>query len=205
MRVLILDDHPALNSVIQSVVLKEKPDADIVLFLELQPALDFIEEKRPDFVITDIQINGVKQLKMAELCKGFGIPCMVYTSHLNISIYKGCLENEVLVFVSKSSVLNDLEIGVKRLFEGSDFRCTLTNKYLLRSDLENDVIPMVHFSHSELPVILGQIRGVSTIDIAKEMKKSKHTVRNQRTSLMLKNDCTMEEIARRYIYWFTEG
>jgi DNA-binding NarL/FixJ family response regulator len=64
---------------------------------------------------------------------------------------------------------------------------------------------MVHFSHSELPVILGQIRGISTIDIAKELKKSKHTVRNQRTSLMLKNDCSMEEIARRYIYWFTEG
>jgi DNA-binding NarL/FixJ family response regulator len=205
MKVIVLDDHPALNLVIESAVRKMNQGAEIVVFLDLEPTLKYIKEELPNFVITDIQIHGVKQLEVAALCKELGIPCMVYTSHLNISIYKGCLQNNIQVFVSKSSLLADLDDGVKALIDGKEFLCSLTKKYLNRSDLENDVIPMVHFSFSELPVILGHIRGVSTIEIAKEMKKSKHTVRNQRTSLMHKNDCSMEEVARRYIYWYTEG
>jgi hypothetical protein len=63
----------------------------------------------------------------------------------------------------------------------------------------------VLFTHAEEDVILGQIAGKSSIQLSIDTHKSKFTIRNQRMSLMEKNQCTMEEIARSYLYWHTSG
>lgn len=205
MKVLILDDHPAMNHVVESAVRKTNPSVDIISCTDLLHAKALIKNLQPAFVITDIQIFGEKQIVIPELCNELLIPYMVYTSHLNISVYRSCVENNVKVFISKSSMLSELEVGVKNLFNGNRYNCSSTTAYLNRNDLQFDIIPKVKFSHSELPVIIGHIRGYTTIQIANEMKKSKHTVRNQRINLMHRNDCSMEEIARRYLYWYSEG
>ncbi len=202
---VILDDHPAILKVLEATIKKVVPAVQVRTFTELKPTLKYIRTMRPDYVFTDIQIYQEKQTDIAEICAKYEIPFGVYTSHVNASIIKECDYNGCKVFVGKTAHLDDLEKGMKALVNGKEFRCSVSKAVMSRSPEERGELPKVYYTQGELPVIMAQITGESTVDLAKRTGKSVNTVRNQRISLMHKNDCSMEEVARRYLYWHTEG
>jgi DNA-binding NarL/FixJ family response regulator len=109
------------------------------------------------------------------------------------------------VVVAKSSPIEELKTGLQSLINNQHYRCSVCNQlYDAKNRLSQDT-PGVIFSPAEEFVILAQIEGKSTVQLSRETKKSKYTIRNQRMSLMEKNGCTMEEIARRYLFWHTSG
>jgi DNA-binding NarL/FixJ family response regulator len=205
MTVLILDDHPSMLHILSSMVQELFPEMRVIEISDLKTATLSIIEKQPDFVITDIQIDSIKQMDLPKICWERKIPCMVFTGHANASILEIAIEYKVRSMVSKSASLDDLKEGIGALIQGRTFYCGVCSDILNVSNEEFDFIPPPIFTESEELVIKAQIEGKSTIQLSREIKKSKNTIRNQRMSLMEKNECSMEEVARRYLFWNTKG
>jgi len=201
---VILDDHPVIHVVMDLTIKKAFPESKCNFFIDSKEAIAYCSKNSVDFAISDIQIGESKRLDFANFCGEQKIPFMIYSSFLNISIYEGLAKLSCRAYVSKSSSIEDLELGIKALIGNEIHECAVVKKYLNNVSDQHE-IPFLEFTEVELPVILAQINGESTIDLAKRMNKSKATIRNQRINLALRYGCTMEEIARRYLYWYTTG
>jgi len=205
MRFLILEDHPAIQLVLEQTITKLFPKSELEIHNNTEDALNSLNTNEFNYVVTDIQIRDKKDLDLAQKCQENQIPFLVYTSHLNRTIIEMCINLGCNSYVCKSSEVEELKAGLKALVKGSKFNCSITKQYIEDAKSRNDFIPEVQFTDAEYPIIMAQINGESTIELSKRLNKSKSTIRNQRIHLMLKNDCSMEEIARRYLYWNTPG
>lgn len=203
-KIVILDDHPSIIAILESTVNKINPNIQCISFLETKKAIAHCENDVPDFVISDIQIDELKTFDFCKYCSKAKIPFMVYTSFLNLTIYNTLKKLSCRSYVSKSTTLAELELGIKALIENKQFLCKHVVKYL-NNILEQKEIPFIEFTEVELPVILAQISGETTIELANRLNKSAATIRNQRINLAMRYGCTMEEIARRYLFWYTAG
>jgi DNA-binding NarL/FixJ family response regulator len=200
----ILDDHPGIHAVMELSIKKLFPESECHFFIDSKEAIAYCSKNSVDFAISDIQIGESKRLDFANFCGEQKIPFMIYSSFLNISIIEGLAKLSCRAYVSKSSGIPELKNGIKAVVSDSLFNCTIVEKYLSNASEQHE-IPFLEFTEVELPVILAQINGESTVDLAKRLNKSKTTIRNQRINLALRYGCTMEEIARRYLYWYTTG
>ncbi len=206
MRILILEDHPSILLVLQQIIKGEiNPTIEIISFNDSDSAINFLKSNKTDAVISDIQINNTKQIDIIRECNIQKIPCMVFSSHINPTIIQHCESFNTNVIVSKSSTVEELKLGIRKLLAKEIYRCSLSNQVSQRKSRISEFTPKVDFSAAEEFVILAQIEGKSTIELSKETRKSKYTIRNQRMSLIEKNGCTMEEIVRRYLFWHTNG
>jgi DNA-binding NarL/FixJ family response regulator len=201
---VILDDHPGIHVVMELTIRRLFSKSKCRFFVDSKEAIAYCSKNTIDFAISDIQIGESKRLDFANFCGEQKIPFMIYSSYLNISIIEGLAKLSCRAYVSKSSGIPDLKRGIKAVVSDSLFNCTIVEKYLSNASEQHD-IPYLEFSKAELPVILAQINGESTVDLAKRLNKSKATIRNQRINLALRYGCSMEEIARRYLYWHTTG
>jgi DNA-binding NarL/FixJ family response regulator len=205
MKLLILDDHPSIFLVIESLLKEIFPDIELNYFQDCQSASKSIEKSPPNFVISDIQIENIKQVEIPRLCHENGIPYMIFSSYINNTVLDLCNELKAMCVVSKSASIYDITQGLKALLSKNHYRCEVCSNIKKSRTYKSDTIPQVLFTVSEEYVIKAQLEGKTTIELSNESKKSKFTIRNQRMNLMEKNQCTMEEIARRYLFWHTKG
>jgi DNA-binding NarL/FixJ family response regulator len=205
MKFLVLEDHPAIHLVIRQTIEKLFNEVEIVSHQNSNEAIEEFDKEDFSFIITDIQIQDRKELALAKKCATKEIPFMVYTSHLNRTIIDTCFQLGCKAYVCKTAPVEELATGINSMVNGLKFYCDATKKYIENTETTSDIIPEISYTEAELPIILAQIKGESTIDLSKRLNKSKSTIRNQRIHLMLKNGCSMEEVARRYLYWHTQG
>jgi len=205
MKFLVLEDHPAIHLVIRQTIEKLFNEVEIVSHQNSNEAIEEFDKDDFSFIITDIQIQDRKELALAKKCATKEIPFMVYTSHLNRTIIDTCFELGCKAYVCKTAPVEELGTGINSMVNGLKFYCDATKKYIENTETTSDIIPEISYTEAELPIILAQIKGESTIDLSRRLNKSKSTIRNQRIHLMLKNGCSMEEVARRYLYWHTQG
>lgn len=205
MKVYIIEDHPSVFQILKLILEEMGGHLEIVNFPEWTAAVKAIASSPPDFVITDIQIGDFKQLNTLTECYEKKIPCMVFSSYINSTILGQCERHKARVVVSKSSSIEELKIGLQSLIGHRWFQCSACQSLTDSKRRLSEEIPKVIFTPAEEFVILAQIEGKTTVELSKETKKSKYTLRNQRMKLMEKNGCTMEEIVRRYLFWHTKG
>jgi DNA-binding NarL/FixJ family response regulator len=205
MNLLILDDHPSVFLVLKSLLMELCPDIKLHYFSDVEQAIQSINTAPPECVISDIQVHHTKQLEVPKLCHEKSIPFMIFSGHINTTILNLCSEIKALCVVSKSASIPDLTEGLKALLSKKSYCCAVCSALKKSNTMTSDIIPPVLFTDSEEYVIKAQLEGKSTIELSNESKKSKFTIRNQRMSLMEKNQCTMEEIVRRYLFWHTKG
>lgn len=205
MKLLIVEDHPSVYQVLKIMLEEMTNEIEISHCSDYIEAIQSITENPPDFVITDIQIGEHKQLNVLMECFEKKTPSMVFSSFINSTILSHCEQYKARVVVAKSSPIEELKTGLQSLINNQRYRCSVCNQLYDAKNRLSQNTPGVIFSPAEEFVILAQIEGKSTVQLSEETKKSKYTIRNQRMSLMEKNGCTMEEIARRYLFWHTSG
>ena len=54
MKIVVLDDHPLILNFLQSEIQQILPEAQVLLFLEINPTLYYIKKNIVDFVICDL-------------------------------------------------------------------------------------------------------------------------------------------------------
>ena len=85
MKILVLDDHPAIQKFVKKAILSILPNAKISLCSNIDSARQILNEKpRINFVICDLELNFGCSTLIPELCNDRKIPCMIYSSHVNM-------------------------------------------------------------------------------------------------------------------------
>ena len=205
MKILIVEDHPSVSHIVDMMIKEISAAIEVEHHIHWKKALESIQSNTPDCVITDIQIGEQKQLNMMVECHENKIPFMVFSSFINPTILGYCEDYRARVVVAKSAPIEEVKQGLKCLINNHRYRCSICRELTHTQNEKMEDTPKVIFSPAEEFVILAQIDGKTTVQLSLETKKSKYTIRNQRMSLMEKNGCTMEEIARRYLFWHTLG
>ncbi len=205
LKVLILDDHPGILELLKIKIHRVDPNSNVLAFSDVESCMDYLRNFKPDYVVSDLHIQVGKSLALPKYCHEQGIPFMVYTSYLQHSVLKTLEEYGCQVFVNKAAQTSELDEGIFHLLNDLPYRCGITSANNSIPEFVSDHIPEPIMTEAEMRVFQLLVDGYTTTEIAAELRLSKHTVKNHCTHLKVKNQCTLHELIRRYIYWQTNG
>ncbi len=205
-KILVLEDHPAIHDYILKAVNELNLDIRMEFTTNSEDALLKLKSNLPpDYFISDIQLNDRKVTIAIETASIRKIPFMVYSSFAHKTLTNLFDQLGGISYVSKSSPFHELVSGIRHLISKKPFKCLKTLENLNSNKNSQIEIQKPEFSHSEQQIILCAIEGLSIKETAQKLHKSTSTISNQRISLMLKNECNMQELIRSYLYWYSEG
>ena len=128
MKILLLDDHPTMQMVLEQSVFEVTNNVEVILAGEVTEALFHINKDRVDFAMCDLQILTGKSLTVPSLCNDLELPYMVYSSHVNRDLIDSLTALNVSSYVCKSSSYEDLKKGIRALLSGGTYFCPVIRK-----------------------------------------------------------------------------
>jgi DNA-binding NarL/FixJ family response regulator len=202
MRVLILDDHQAIQFFVKQQVLALMPSAEIVLCSHIDEAKEVVKTFDPqDFVICDLEINEGVNTTIPELCFNLKMPCMIYSSHVNKTLLSELSRYEVNCYVSKLSGIEDLKRGIMALVDGEKFHCSIVNS-ISASTVMFKEIQKLALTGGQKVVLEVLAKGFNRAEASKILNIKMTTLNNHIARARELNDCeNFEELLRRYRFW----
>lgn len=97
MRVLVVDDVPAISSLVQRL-LKRKGAADVAVAADTKSAWDMLERERYDAMLLDYQLKGetgvklLKRLREDHRARNRDLPTIMLTTHIATGIVQECVK-----------------------------------------------------------------------------------------------------------------
>lgn len=189
-RVLIVDDHPLVRAGLLGI-LRDEHDLEVCGEAEtLEQALDEVQMKRPELVITDVSLRdggGIELVK--RIAARFPETRLVVTSMHDESIYaERALRAGAMAYVSKTEPPSVLLAAIRDALHGrihcSDF---VRQRFIERAGTaESDRASIQHLSDRELEVfeMLGQ--GKTTREIAEALGLAQKTIETYREKIKQK-------------------
>lgn len=199
MKILILDDHPAITLLLNGLLRETAEDSIIYEVHSIKEALIYLNEHRIDRVICDLQIVKGKNLEIPAFCKENGIPFLVFTSHLNTALIRELKMLNMLCFVSKASATEELMLGLKALLNNESYCCSLVEKNPGKSEVLD--IPRLEISPAERKVLELLNRGTPLVELSKKLNLSVTTIQNHKARIADRNNCTINEAIYRFNFW----
>lgn len=201
MKIIVLDDHPLILNFLQSEIHEIYPEAQVLLFNEINPTLYYIKRNIVDFVICDLQIVSGKNLAVPNICHERKIPFMVFSSHTNKIIYDQLKKLKVVAYLSKAAQAIEIKNGLIALFNNREYFCSFT-AYIANNDpsiLPTDPV-IATPKQTEILELLNA--GLTQIEVSEKLGLSERTIYNHLAMARDKNDChTTAELLRRYKFW----
>lgn len=117
--ILVVEDSPVDQLLMQRLL--ERPEWEIQVANDGQAALDLIDQKRPDVVITDMQmpIMGGLELTKAIRSKDSALPIVLVTGHGSEKTAVDALRCGATTYSPKSLLQSDLVSSVEQVLEMS--------------------------------------------------------------------------------------
>jgi DNA-binding NarL/FixJ family response regulator len=135
------------------------------------------------------------------LCNNKKIPCMIYSSHVNMVLIKELENYNVCCYVSKTSGVDALLSGVESLLNVKKYQCPLV-KSTIESKSEFKETEKLDLTKGQKAVLEVLIRGFNREEAAKILKISPNTLNNHIARAREMNNCeNFEELLRRYRFW----
>lgn len=132
--VLIVDDHPLFRSGLRQVIAGdprfelagETGDGGI--------ALKFIQEKKPDVAILDVNLPGLSGLEIAQKLhsKRSHTRLIILTMHKEEEIFNRALNLGVKGFILKENAVEEIVKAIKAVAEGEHYLSSSISGYLVR-------------------------------------------------------------------------
>jgi DNA-binding NarL/FixJ family response regulator len=202
MRILIFDDHEAIQYFVKQQIENIVPNAEILRCSTLESAKSAI--KTPpgiDYAICDLEINSGSNILIPEMCFERNIPYMVYSSHVNKVLISELKNINVLCYVSKTSGVDSLKRGIEMLLDRQKFYCHLVIS-TMESKEELKQTKRLFLSNGQKAVIEVMAKGYNREETAKFLKIKKSTINNHIARARETNNCeNFEELLRRYRFW----
>ncbi len=201
MKIVVLDDHPLILNFLQSEIQQILPDAQVLLFLEINPTLYYIKKNMVDFVICDLQIVTGKSLAVPTICYERKIPFMVFSSHTNKNIYDQLKKLKVVAYLSKAAQAIEITNGLIALFNNRQYFCSFTESLANHDPSVLSTDPIIATpKQTEILELLNS--GFTQIEVSEKLSLSERTIYNHLAMARDKNDCqTTAELLRRYKFW----
>jgi DNA-binding NarL/FixJ family response regulator len=192
-RVLIVEDQTAVREMVAQLV-KSEPGFEVVAETgDGQTAYNLCMEHKPDFVILDVMLPG---LKGTEVLRRFSkhLPntrVLVFSGYQSPSLVRELLQAGAHGFVEKSAPLSELKKGIDIVAHGGSYFGPEVAR-LLRDAVANPAVarsPTVGVLTAREREILQLIaESYSTKEVAAKLNISVKTAENHRTNLMKKLD-----------------
>jgi len=202
MKILILDDHDAIRVFVSQLVTSIVPNATIFQSNSSESAISSINATSSvDFVICDLELNFGCNTLIPELCNGRKIPCMIYSSHVNMVLIQELEKYNVCCYVSKISGIEALRSGVDALLNGKKYQCSLV-KSTIESPSEFKLTQKLDLTDGQKAVLEVLKHGFNRVEAADILKVSLNTMNNHIARARETNNCeNFEELLRRYRFW----
>jgi DNA-binding NarL/FixJ family response regulator len=202
MRILIFDDHEAIQYFVKQQIENIVPNAEILRCSTLESAKSVITTPPGiDFAICDLEINSGSNISIPEMCFDRNIAYMVYSSHVNKVIVSELMKINVNSYVSKTSGVDSLKRGIEMLLNRQKFNCHLVMS-TIESKEEFKQTERLFLSNGQKAVIEVMAKGHNRIETAKILKIKKATINNHIARAREINECeNFEELLRRYRFW----
>ncbi len=202
MKVLVVDDHEAIQQYIKEQILKILPHSEISLCGTIESAKhNFNEFHKIDFAICDIELKSGANLTIPQLCAERKIPYMVYSSHVNKVLISELQNINVSCYVSKTSGVESLRKGLESLIGGQSFNCYLVQS-TMDSRAEVKETERLFLSNGQKTVLGVMAKGFNREEAAKILKLTKTTINNHIARARDLNECeNFDELMRRYKFW----
>jgi len=202
MKILVLDDHPAIQKYVEKAISSILPNAEISLCSNIDSARQILNEKpRINFVICDLEINSGINIVIPELCDNYEIPFMIYSSHVNKVLISELLELDVLCYVSKTSGIDILHKGIESLLLNKKYFCPFVNLTMESKEIYKET-ERLSLSRGQKAVLEVLAKGFNRKEAAKLLKIKESTLNNHIARARVTNFCeNYEELLRRYRFW----
>lgn len=201
MRILILDDHPVIADSISQYLTSILPKAEIFNISSVQSAQKTLLNNIIDFVICDLELNQGANLVIPEHCHQDKIPFMVFSSHVNKILVQQLLKLRVKCYVSKTSGVDAMKIGLDNLLMKKNYYCPLVS-LTMSSDEEIKETDRLTLSNPQKKILDLLSKGFTRTEIATKLCKSKTTINNHLAMAREKNGChSTDELIRRNKFW----
>ena len=202
MKILILDDHDAIRVFVSQLVTSIVPNATIFQSNSDESAISSINATSSvDFVICDLELNFGCNTLIPELCNGRKIPCMIYSSHVNMVLIQELEKYNVCCYVSKISGIEALRSGVDALLNGKKYQCSLV-KSTIESPSEFKLTQKLDLTDGQKAVLEVLKHGFNRVEASDILKISLNTMNNHIARARETNNCeNFEELLRRYRFW----
>jgi DNA-binding NarL/FixJ family response regulator len=198
-RILLLDDHPAILEFLNTILKIYFTDIVVLKAKTIEFAKVILDEDGADFVICDLQIKSGKSMVVPKCCFEKNIPFMVYSSHVNYSLYNDLRSLGMKSYVSKASESEFLKLGISSLFAGDFYTCPLV--FTETKELSKNDCPRPILSEAEIRIIRAYADGLTTNQVAERLFLQPVTIRNHRARLIDRNRCSFGELLIRFNYW----
>jgi DNA-binding NarL/FixJ family response regulator len=209
-KILIVDDHPAVR---EALCLRIAKCPDLAVCGEAEDvveALRLIDEKGPDIVITDITLkagDGIDLIKRIKARNGKA-RVLVWSMHSESLYAERALRAGALGYVTKSQATQNVIDGIRQVMAGKMCLSPAISERLLRLSLNEENpsrLPTDVLTDRELEVFRMIGEGVKTQEIAERLHLSPKTVETHRDRIKKKLDLKdATDLIRRATLWVTE-
>jgi two-component system, NarL family, response regulator DegU len=133
-QVLIVDDHPLFRNGLRQLI---EADARFSLMGEAgngPEALQFIQQRRPDVAVLDVNLPGLSGLEIASRVASLrlGTRLIILTMYKEEETFNRALDLGVLGFVLKENAVQDILGGLVAVARGEHYLSPTISSYLVR-------------------------------------------------------------------------
>jgi DNA-binding NarL/FixJ family response regulator len=194
-KVLIVDDHPVFRFGLSQLIAQEE---DLRVCGEASTsadALDVMRTRKPDIAIVDVSLQGANGIDLLKRMKSENpaLPVLMISMHDETLYPLRALRAGANGFMTKRATMNEVVAAVRQVLGGQIYLgADMAQRLILKSlsiGTTNVGSPVDPLSDRELEVLQLVGRGLSTRDIAKQLKLSVKTVESHRANIKLKLGC----------------
>jgi DNA-binding NarL/FixJ family response regulator len=212
-RILIVDDHPAVREAL-TIRLSREPDLEVCgEAADVTEALQVFNATNPDVAVIDIALKGGDGINLIKRIKARkdSVRMVVWSMYSESLCAERALRAGALGYINKEQATDQIIVAIRRVLEGKVYLSdTMAEKMLHRAVGEGGasvvLSPIDTLSDRELEVfrLIGQ--GLKTHDIATQMHLSAKTVETYRDRIRTKlNLSTGLELGRYALLWVLEN
>lgn len=191
-KLLIADDHQLFIDGVKTVIQTE-PEIEIVgQALNGEEVLSFLENNNVDVILMDINmpvLDGIETSKII-LKKYQNTKVLMLTMHNIMEFINQIIKLGVAGYILKTTSREDLIYAVKKVASGENYFCKEVTETLVESikSVKNSksIKDEIHLTKREIEIINYISQEFTTLEIAKFLGLSHHTVESQRRNLLSK-------------------
>ena len=208
MRVMIVDDHPAVR---EGLAVRISSQTDMVVCGEaadVAEAMERLSDARPDVVVVDIQLKTGDGLDLVRriAARNDSIRILVWSMYPDRVYAERALSAGALGYINKEHTTGRIIEAIRRVRDGNIYLSEEMAQHMLsRAAAGNRALPQSPTesrSDRELEVFRHIGDGLSTSEIAERLRISTHTVETHRQRIKEKLGlATAVELTRAAIGW----
>jgi len=185
----MVDDHPAMQAGIQSILAREAPDIVMSEATSGDEALGKIRAESWSLVLLDLSLPGRSGFEILDEIKGLRpeLPILVFSMHDDEAFVIRALKRGAAGYLTKESPSQEIIKAVRRVAAGSHYLTPALSDLLIDRLKTPDDHPLhEELSSREYEIMRLLARGVSLREIGQQLFISESTVSTYRSRILKK-------------------